>query len=149
MKALYVSALCSAFVMASAAAQAPDGKAIFKGRVKPGLYQQVDQNETRGMAGVPKGQEKTTETKQRCITPAEIDQGLEFRNDCKFTKNEQTNSSMYLVAQCPDGSVTEFRLAATANGFTTDFVSKGKNADGSPLVMSLRSEAKYLGACKG
>ena len=81
---LAVLALAAVFAV-DAQAQVPDGKKIFKGRVKPGMYEQRDETLMRGYEGIPAANEKSTETKKRCIAQSEIDQGIEVRKDCKFT----------------------------------------------------------------
>jgi hypothetical protein len=132
----------------SAAAQAPDGRNLLKGKVKPGLYENVTHSEMKGVPGVKKGQEKSTETRQRCVTQEELDKGIEFPGNCAIRKRDDTGSSVQLVAECKDGAVHEFRIAATAGGFSSEMKTVGKNPDGSAVSLAMRSESRYLGPCK-
>jgi hypothetical protein len=142
-------AACGAAAMSCAgAAQQPDGKALLKGRVKPGMYETKAYNDLSGMPGVPKEQQKTTETHTRCVTAAEVDKGVELRSDCKVKDFKQTAASFEIVSTCPDGSLQELRIATTATGFSSVVKSESREK-GKEHNMTMRTESRYLGACKG
>ena len=136
-----------AAVSCAVAAQQPDGKNLFKGRVKPGMYEFKTLTEMGGITG-SKQQEKTTETEKRCVTAAEVDKGVELRSDCKVKDFKQTASSFEIVSTCPDGSLQEMRVAINASGFTSE-IKAASTQKGKEHNMLMRSEARYLGACKG
>ena len=142
-------AACGVAAMSCAvAAQQPDGKNFYKGRVKPGIYETKAYNDLSGMPGIPKEQQKTTETVTRCISAKEVAEGVELRSDCKAKTFKETAGSFDVVAQCTDGSVQELRLAFTATGFTSEIKSSSK-VKGQEHTMSMRTESRYLGPCKG
>ena len=124
------------------------GNGKFKEGMKPGLYDTTATTEMRGM-GVPKGEEVSTEKKQRCVTQKELDQGIELRKDCTITKNEESASGLHVMSTCKDGSVNEFRMAKHAGGYNSEIKSQGKSPEGKPFSMSMKVDAKYLGTCKG
>ena len=135
--------LCGAILLSgSVAAQVPDERTFFKGKVKPGMYEMKTMIDMTGMPGVPKEQQKTTETTKRCVTAAELDEGVEQRNDCKSKTVKKTADSLEVVAQCRDGSVQELRMNVSGNGFTTDLKSSSKQHN-----MTMKTESRYLGAC--
>jgi hypothetical protein len=138
----------AAMSCAAAAAQQPDAKNLLKGRVKPGMYETKAYNDLSGMPGIPKDQQKTTETHTRCVTAAEVDKGVELRSDCKVKDFRQTASSFEIVSRCPDGSLQELRIAATPTGFSSVVKSESKEK-GKAHNMTMRTESRYLGACKG
>lgn len=142
-----IVAAAAALAAAGALAQAPSGKKFYEG-IPPGLYRQVSVTEMKGM-GLPKEQEKETETKDRCVTSAELAKGVDMRTDCTVKKNEQTASGAHIVMQCKDGSLNEYRLAKSAGGYSSEIKSEGKSPDGKPFAMSMKMEGKYLGPCKG
>ncbi|HUP97049.1 MAG TPA: DUF3617 family protein [Usitatibacter sp.] len=147
-RGLRLLAACGVAAMSCAvAAQQPDGKNLFKGRLKPGMYEFKTLTEMSGVTS-SKQQEKSTETEKRCVTPAEVDKGVELRKDCKVTTFKETGTSFEVISQCPDGSVQEMRVAVTSSGFTSEVKAESKQK-GKEHHMLMRSEARYLGACKG
>ena len=141
--------LCGLIVMAATAgAQQPDGKSLYKGRVKPGMYETKAHNDLSGMPGIPKEQQKTTETHTRCLTQAEIDKGVELRKECKVKSFKDSPTSLDLVSQCPDGSLQELRFSSTPTGFASEIKSSSKEK-GKEHSMTMRTESRYLGPCKG
>ena len=148
-RAVRLLALCGLAASAGVAgAQQPDGKNFYKGRVKPGIYETKAFNDLSGMPGIPKEQQKTTETVTRCISAKEVAEGVELRSDCKAKTFKETAGTFEVVAQCTDGSVQEMRLASTATGFTSELKSSSK-VKGQEHTMSMRTESRYLGPCKG
>lgn len=141
-----VTLAIAALVAGSALAQSPPGKKFYE-NIKPGLYKQTAVHEMKGM-GVPKEQEKGTETIERCVTKAEVDKGLEMRGDCTVKKEEVTASAIHMVAQCKDGSMNEVRMAQMPGGYNMEMKSAGKGPDGKPFSMNMKLEAKYIGPCK-
>jgi hypothetical protein len=146
-RGLLLAAAFSCLLAPAAMAQAPDGSKMFKGRVKPGMYEQKDETVMRGYEGIPAANEKSTETKKRCVSQAEIDKGVELRKDCKFTQVKESANAVHYSGTCPGGTKDDFSLETTATGFKSRLSSVGKNAAGKPMEMSMVSEAKYLGPC--
>ena len=126
-----------------AVAAQPDEKTFFKGKLKPGMYETKIMTDLTGMPGIPKEQQKTTETTKRCVTAAELDEGVETRSDCNKSKTvKQIANGIEITAQCRDGSLQELRMTTTANGFATDLKSSSKQH-----TMTMKTESRYLGAC--
>jgi hypothetical protein len=129
-----------------AAAQVP-GADIYKGRVKPGLYEMRVETVMKDVEGVPKGQEKSTETKTHCFTEKEIAKGLDMRAECKAKTNKATATTVEMVYDC-NGQDNEFHLKPAGNGFETRLVARDKPPGGKPYSMTMTTQWKYLGACK-
>ena len=129
-----------------ALAQAGVGKKFFEG-IPAGLYKQTSTTEMIGM-GLPKEQERSTETKDRCVTKEEIAKGVDMRSDCTIKKQEQNAAGAHIISHCTDGSINEFRLSRSAGGYVSEIKSAGKAPDGKPFSMNMKSEGKYLGPCK-
>jgi hypothetical protein len=129
-------------------APAPGGKVTLKDKVKPGLYENQVTSELIGVPGIAAEQQKATETQVKCITAADIDKGIDLPSGCAIKMLTETPSGMQASAECRDGSKSEFRIAATSTGFTSEFWSGGKGRDGKPFSVMMRTEGKYLGDCK-
>jgi hypothetical protein len=138
--------LAMALGAGAAFAQAPGGP-VMKSQVKPGLYEQKTMADLTQMPGVPKGQEKNVETKQRCITQAEVDKGIQVAPGCTLKNQNVTGTTVEFTSTCRDGATHEMKIATNAGGFTADMKMAG-NRDGTPFAMTLHSESRYLGPCK-
>lgn len=138
----------AALVTNGAQAQAPDTRNLMKGKIKPGLYEEKITLERIGL-GLPPDQVKTTETKTECVTAEDIESG-EFRMDdsCVIKSVQRTSTGAQITASCKAGGMTEISLAAHAGGYRVDMKSTGKGPDGKPFAVVMRSESKYVGACK-
>ena len=130
-----------------ALAQQPSMKDIYKGKVKPGMYETRVVTDMSGLPGVPKEQAKTTETHKRCMTPQEVETGLKTRGDCKVKTFDQSPTEARFVSECKDGTVNELRVNFTAAGFSSEMKTTGKQ-DGKSYAMAMKTESKYLGPCK-
>jgi hypothetical protein len=113
-------------------APAAGGKGLLLGKVKPGLYENQVTSELSGLPGVPAEQQKSTETQHKCVTPADIDKGIDLPAGCTIKTLDETASGMHATAECRDGSTSEFRIAATDSGFSSEFKSTGMGATASP-----------------
>jgi hypothetical protein len=146
-----VSGLLAAAALAfaaPAAAQQPSTKDVFKGKVKPGMYETRVVTDMSGVPGIPPDQAKNTETHKRCMTAEEVERGLKSREDCKAKTFNQSATGVHFVSECKDGSLNDLRIAFSAAGFSSEMKTTGKH-EGKPFVMMMKSESKYLGPCKG
>jgi len=143
-----VAAQAPAPAPAPSPAPAAGGKGLLLGKVKPGLYENQVTSELSGLPGVPAEQQKSTETQHKCVTSADIDKGIDLPAGCTIKTLDETASGMHATAECRDGSTSEFRIAATDSGFSSEFKSTGMGRDGKPFFARLRTEGKYLGPCK-
>jgi hypothetical protein len=125
------------------------GTALLKGRVKAGLYEQKTESEVSGIPDLPPGQEKHVETRQRCISQAESDKGIALAPDCTLKTQVISGNIAHFTSECRDGAVHDMKITTTATGFTSDMTSSGKGRDGTPFSLSMHSESRYLGRCKG
>jgi hypothetical protein len=130
-----------------ALAQSP-GPTLLKGRVKAGLYEQKTQSEVSGIPGVPPGQEKHVESRQRCISQAESDKGIELAPGCTLKSQVVSGNIAQFISECRDGAVHDMKITTTATGFTSDMKSEGKGRDGAPFALTMHSESRYIGPCK-
>jgi hypothetical protein len=144
-----VGLLAAAALGCTGAAAQVAGADVYKGRVKPGLYELKTETVMKDVEGVPKGQEKTTETRKHCFSEQEVAKGLEMRAECKPKVNKATSSSVEMVYDC-NGLDNEFHLKpAGSGGFETRLVAREKPpGGGKPYTMTMTSQWKYLGACK-
>lgn len=138
----------STFVAIAAQAQGPSTKGLMKGKVKPGLYEQKITLETTGL-GVSPGQGKSTETTTQCLTAEDIETE-EFTMDegCTVKNVQRSATGAQITASCKDGALSEISITSVPNGFRVDMKTSGKDPAGKPFVVTMRSDAKYAGACK-
>ena len=139
--------LAAALALSTAAVAQTSGADIYKGRVKPGLYDLKTETTMKNVPGVPPGKSEV-ETKKHCVTAEEVAKGLEIRKECKVKTNNATATAVQMVYEC-DGLPQEFHLKPTAGGHETRVVMNDKGPDGKPFSMTMTSQWKYLGACKG
>jgi hypothetical protein len=146
---LAIAAAASSFALAQAPAPAPApgaGFAPFKGKLKEGLYEMKSEHDMSGVPGVPKEHHKGAETKQRCMTRAEADRGINAGKGCKIASSKESGNNANVRMECQDGTVTEMALALTPNGYTSEMKTTGKQ-DGKSFTSIFRSQARYLGPC--
>lgn len=143
-RALAVAAL--ALFSACAWGEAPP-KDIFKGRIKEGLYETRTEIDMSAVPGVAKGAQKQTQTQQRCVTRAEIDKGMSSDKNCPITTHKVAGNVVEFGADCTDGSKTSMRMTFGATGYEAEMKSVGSKG-GKPYQSMIRSQSRYLGACK-
>lgn len=138
--------LLAAAMLVSTGAAAQGAADVYKGRVKPGLYEIRSETVMKGVPGVAPGQEKSTETKKGCISVQEIARGFEVRKECKPKVNNATPASVQMVYEC-DGQPQEFHLKVVPGGHETRLVANDMTPDKKPYTMTMTTQWKYLGAC--
>ena len=145
-RALLATLAAAALAAAGGASAQATAKNVFKGKVKEGLYEVRNEADLSGVPGIPKEQVKSSETRKRCMTPQEIERGVEPAKDCKVNSYKEAGSVTTVVMQCQDGAVTEMKFTFAADGFSSEMRTTGKD-EGKPFVSVFRSQAKHLGAC--
>ena len=134
---------------ACAWAQTP-AKGVFKDKVKPGLYEEKNEADMGNMPGIPKEQKKQSTTRQRCLTPEEIDSLAEEKQPGCKTRNFKMagNTSTFQVACGNDEMVSDVTMRFTPTGYTMQAKVALKPPAGGPTAnVSQRVEARYLGPC--
>jgi hypothetical protein len=147
--ALALACLASSFALAQAPTPAPApgaGFAPFKGKMKEGLYELKSDHDMSGVPGVPKEHQKGSETKQRCMSKAEIERGINPGKGCKIASSKESGNDASVRMECQDGSVTEMSLTLNPNGYGSEMKATGKQ-DGKSFTSIFRSQARYLGPC--
>ena len=141
-------AILALAVAGDAGAQAPaNTKDLFKGKVREGLYEVKSEADLSGVPGLPKEQQaKRSETRQRCMSKAEIDRGVEAGKDCSVASYKSSANAANIVMNCKDGSTTDMKFTFAADAFTSELKTAGKD-EGKPFVSIFRTNAKYVGAC--
>jgi Protein of unknown function (DUF3617) len=135
----------------AATAQQPAPAPSFKGKVKPGLYEQKIDVDMGNMPGVPAAQKKQSTTRQQCVTDAEVDKLAEESNPaCKTTDFRMTATGASFKVTCTGNpSMTStVTMAFTATGYVTESKATMKPPGASEAVtVSQRSASKFLGPC--
>lgn len=121
-------------------------KDLFKGKVREGLYEVKGEADLTGVPGIAKDAARTSETRKRCMTKAEIERGVEAGKDCTVTSYKDSGSAANIVMTCKDGASTEMKFTFAADAFTSELRTAGKD-DGKPFVSIFKTSAKYVGAC--
>ena len=137
---LAIAALAA--VAVSAAEQQPAG--AFKGKVKPGLYE----NRVELDMGTKDG--KKVSTAQRCLTDADIDKlALESNASCKTTDFKIAGDTATFRVTCKgvQEMVSDVEIAYNAKGYVTSSTGTMKAAGSAPVKMSQLVVSRYLGAC--
>lgn len=135
----------------AAAAQQPAPAPSFKGKVKPGLYEQKVEVDMGNMPGVPPAQRKQSQTRQQCLTDAEVDKLAEESNPaCKTTDFRMTATGANFKVTCtgnpPMTSIVT--MAFTATGYVTESKATLKPPGANePVTVTQRSTSKFLGPC--
>lgn len=145
-----------ALAFAAAALAAPQARSsatpadVFKGKVTEGQYEVKSDVDLSGVPGVPRNKQKSSETRSRCVTRQEIDQGVSAGTDCAVTSYTENDSSARIEMKCKDGKTSEMKYSFTRarDGFWSETITKGKD-NGVPFVSVFRSDAKRVGPCLG
>lgn len=149
MKAAVVAplALLALAICAAPAAWSQDMKDAFKGRMKEGLYQIRSDADLTAVPGMPKESARRSETRETCVTKADLERGIQAAKDCKVKSYKAEGKTVRFSSECTDGSRTDMRMTFSESGFVSETTSRGTH-EGKPFVSRFRSEAKLLGPCK-
>jgi hypothetical protein len=124
---------------------------LFKGKLKPGLYEDRVEVDMTGVPGIPKEHAKQSQTTQRCMTPEELNKGLgEDERGCETTGFKMMGDTASFTTTCKKGNETqiaEIKLTTTAQGMKSELKSTMKQG-GQTSTSTMRSESRYLGPCK-
>jgi hypothetical protein len=103
-----------------------------------------------GVPGIPKDHAKQSETRQRCMSEAEVAQGaVQSQKGCEQSGFKMSGDTAAFTVTCKQGKETmasNVRLTPTANGFKTEIKTTGTQG-GQSFTSTMRSESKYLGPC--
>jgi hypothetical protein len=146
------AALASALLLAAplAAAQQPP-KDLFKGKVKPGMYEDKVEMDLSGIPGIPREQAKKTTSGQTCVTQADLDKGfMQLEKGCAYTAFKMAGDTAIFTTVCKDGAdsqTNEVRVTPTSSGFNSE-VKTSSVQGGKPSNSTIKSQSRYLGPCK-
>lgn len=126
----------------------------FKGKMKPGLYENKIEMDMGNVPGMPPGMGKQSTTHQHCVTEKDIEDGGigkgTARNkdgECKIEDVKSSGNSVTYKMVCPKGTTGETRMTFTGNGYVSD-TTMNIDQGGQKMTMKQHMEGKYLGACK-
>jgi hypothetical protein len=111
---------------------------IFKGKVAEGLYEVKSEIDLTGVPGVPRDKQKSSESRSRCVTRAEIDQGISAGADCSVTKYTEAGSTTRVLMACKDGRSSDMKYTFSKEGFASETTTTGKE-DGKAFVSVFRA----------
>ena len=149
MRGRCVPGIAAALLLAAGAAGAqPSPSGIFKGKVAEGLYEVKSEIDLTGVPGVPRDKQKSAETRSRCVTRQEIDQGVSAGADCSVTRYTEAGNTARILMACKDGRTSDMKYAFGPDGFTSDTTTTGKEG-GKAFVSVFRSKATRVGPCLG
>jgi hypothetical protein len=114
--------------------------------MKDGLYEIKSQYDMSAVPGVPKGSQKGAETKQRCVSRAELERGIHAGSGCKIASARESGSNANVRMECQDGTATEIALVLNATGYDSELRTTGMQ-DGKAFTSVFRSQSRYLGPC--
>jgi hypothetical protein len=130
-----------------APAAAFQGKEAFKGRLKPGLYEMTVETDMTNMPNFPKDKAKQTDKRQQCITPQDVEKGIENDPNCPTTAFAISGNQINMAASCKDGARLETRMVFSSTGYTAEMKVSGKH-EGKPIGSTHKMTTKYIGPCK-
>jgi hypothetical protein len=137
----------AALLLAAAPTHAQQSAAnVFKGKVVEGLYEVKSEIDLTGVPGVPREQQKSSESRNRCVTRQEIEQGVSAGGDCSVTKYTESAGGARILMACKDGKASDMKFTFSPEGFTSETSTTGKE-DGKPFVSVFRTHARRLGPC--
>lgn len=140
-------AAAAALLLPAALAQAQQSAAnVFKGKVAEGQYEVRSDMDLTGVPGVPPDKQKASETRSRCVTRQEIDNGISAGSDCTVTRYTESPGAARILMACKDGRASDMKYTFSREGFASDTVTTGKE-DGKPFKSIFRSTAKRVGPC--
>jgi hypothetical protein len=133
----------------------------FKGKIKPGLYENKVQADMGQMPGMPPGMGKQNHTAQHCVTEKDIEKGAMGRADHDRAKNCEVkdfkmsgNTASYTMVCKGSGDGKGPPMDMTADnhitfrdgGYDMD-LKMSMNRGGQPMNMTQHIESRYIGAC--
>ena len=122
------------------------GKDAFKGKLKPGLYEMIVETDMTGMPGVPNDKAENTEKRQKCITQAEIDKGIEDDPNCPATSYSASGNTINIASTCKDGARLDMKMVMGSNGYTAEMKVNAKH-EGKSFGSTHKMTTKYIGPC--
>jgi hypothetical protein len=127
----------------------------FKGKIKPGMYENKMEMDMGNVPGLPPGMGKQSMTNQHCITEKDIEEGGFGKNgkvknrdgECEIKDVKASGNSATYKMVCPKGTTGETKITFTGSGYISDTV-MDIDQGGHKMTMKQRTEGKYLGPCK-
>jgi hypothetical protein len=132
----------AAFALPAAAQNQKPYKDAFKGKIREGEYEMKLELDMGG-----KG--KHGETKKQCVTPKDLDQGLEGDKNCGIRNFKSTANGVSFTAECTgkDAVVSENTMTFTPEGYSAETRTTQK-VGAEEVKSTLRIQSRYLGPCK-
>lgn len=121
---------------------------VFKGKVAEGQYEVRSDMDLSGVPGVPPDKRKATETRSRCVTRQEIDNGISAGGDCTVTRYTESPGAARVLMACKDGRASDMKYTFSREGFASEATTTGKEG-GKTFTSVFRSNAKLIGPCLG
>lgn len=147
MRRAFGAAAAAATLAVTAVAAQPGPQDVYKGRVKAGLYEVVNEYDLTAVPEVPKEQAKGSEKRRRCMSEQDVARGVQPGKECEVRSYSATDAAAAMVMACKDGTTTELKYSFSAAGFASEARTTGKQQDGKPFTSLFRTQARYLGAC--
>lgn len=126
-----------------ASAQQP-GAGAFKGKVKPGLY------EDKIEVAVPGEKDKRTMTRQRCATDKDIETLAEESDaSCKTSNFRMAGDKATFVIACKGAQEMSSNVQVTMNatGYVTESTATMTAPGKAPMTVKQVVASRYVGAC--
>ena len=157
---LAAAALAATFACAVHAADNPFE--AFKGKVKPGLYENKVDMDMGAVPGMPAGMGKQSHTMQHCVTEQDVargDMGAKDRNgkgmsdNCKVQDMKVSGNTASYKMVCKGGPdmTADNKITFRSDGYSMDMVmdmqDRGGRNGGAPMHMKQHVDSKYLGPC--
>lgn len=124
------------------------GGNVFKGKVAEGQYEVKSDVDLTGVPGVPRDKQKSSESRSRCVTRQEIDNGISAGGDCSITKYTESAGAARILMACKDGKASDMKYTFAPGAFTSETTTTGKEG-GKAFTSIFRSSAKLVGPCLG
>ena len=121
---------------------------VFKGKVREGLYEVKSEVDLTRVPGIPRDKQKSTESRNRCVTQKEIDDGIPSDHECSVTKYTETAGGARILMSCKDGKASDMKFTFKPGEFASDTTTTGKDG-GATFVSVFRSTARLVGPCPG
>ena len=146
-RALGIAAAALALAVPQAAAQ-QSAASLFKGKVAEGLYEVKSEIDLTGVPGVPRDKQKSSESRSRCVTRQEIDNGISAGGDCSITKYTESAGAARILMSCKDGKASDMKYTFAKGAFTSETTTTGREG-GKVFTSIFRSSARLVGPCLG
>ena len=151
MKIVRIAALSAAACCAASLAVAGPFD-VFKGKVKPGMYEMKMDVDMGDIPGLPPGMGKQSHTIQHCVTQEAIDKGEmnkgprdNQRGDCQVKNMNVSGNTGTWTMECPNMK-GDAKMTFTGDGYKMDSTMT-MNQNGRMMTVKNHTESKYLGPC--